>query len=57
MQWAQSLHQVVTTIPIGVAPRTAGWLRWFILGSITLIAVLAWVCLRGYASKGRHEDN
>lgn len=32
------------------APHTAGWLRWFVLGTVILIALLAWACLRGYRS-------
>ena len=34
--------------PQQTAAHTAGWLRWFILGAVILVALLAWACLRGY---------
>jgi hypothetical protein len=52
MRLAQTLHLAVSQIP---ASHTAGWLRWYILGTIVLIGVLAWLCLRGY-SKGNGDQ-
>ena len=37
------------------SPHTAGWLRWYILGAVILVALLAWACLRGY-SKGSDDQ-
>lgn len=34
--------------PLQNAPHTAGWLRWFVLGTVITVALLAWACLRGY---------
>ena len=34
--------------PQQTAPHTAGWLRWFVLGAVITVALLAWACLRGY---------
>ena len=34
--------------PQTIAPHTAGWLRWFVLGAVITVALLAWACLRGY---------
>jgi hypothetical protein len=31
-------------------PHSAGWLSWFVVGAVTLVVVLAWLCLRGYRS-------
>jgi len=30
------------------AHQTAGWLRWFVLGTVVSIILIAWLCLRGY---------
>ncbi|MEY9894613.1 hypothetical protein ABIA35_008177 [Catenulispora sp. MAP12-49] len=34
--------------PAQTAPHTAGWLRWFVLGAVITVALMAWACLRGY---------
>lgn len=34
--------------PAQPAAHTAGWLRWFVLGAVITVALLAWACLRGY---------
>ena len=34
--------------PASTAPHTAGWLRWFVVGAVITVVLLAWACLRGY---------
>jgi hypothetical protein len=34
--------------PAQTAAHTAGWLRWFVLGAVISIVLIAWLCLRGY---------
>jgi hypothetical protein len=35
-------------VPASPAHQTAGWLRWFVLGAVISIILIAWLCLRGY---------
>jgi hypothetical protein len=48
MRLAQSLHLAAGQLAAAPGQPTAGWLRWFVLGAIALVAGLAWLCLRGY---------
>lgn len=56
MRLAQTLHLAAGQLAAGPGQPTAGWLRWFVLGAIALVAVLAWVCLRGYRNHSDDSD-
>jgi hypothetical protein len=55
MRLAQSLHLAAGQLAAAPGQPTAGWLRWFVLGTIALVAGLAWFCLRGYRNSD-HSD-
>jgi hypothetical protein len=53
---AQFLHLAAGQLAAASGQPTAGWLRWFVLGAVALVAVLAWFCLRGYRGDSDNSD-
>ena len=48
MRLAQTLFLANPQLQSSPPHQTAGWLRWFVLGTVITIILLAWFCLRGY---------
>lgn len=56
MRSALFLHQAAGQLAAAPAQQTAGWLRWFVVGAVTLVVGLAWFCLRGYRGDADNPD-
>lgn len=57
MRSALSLHFAASHLAAASGQPTAGWLRWFVLGAVALVAVIAFVCLRGYRDNSNKSDH
>lgn len=53
---AQFLHAASGQLAAAAGQPGSGWLRWFVLGGVALVAFLAWFCLRGYRGDSDNTD-
>lgn len=52
---AHVLMSTVTPPETPPPPHSSGYLRYYILGALITVGLMAWICLRGYA-KGSEEQ-